>query len=83
MWIAKLLVKIPYYSLPNIIAGKKVIQELIQEDATPERLEVEIEKLIDIETAKIQVMQHVTMHKQLLSDNSEDPAQANSGILNR
>ena len=24
--IAKLLVKIPYYSLPNIIAGKKVIQ---------------------------------------------------------
>ncbi len=82
-WIAKLLVKIPYYSLPNIIAGKKVIQELIQEDATPERLAVEIEKLIDIETAQIQVMQHITMHKQLLSDNSEDPAQAILAILNR
>ena len=26
--IAKFLVKIPYYSLPNIIAGKKVIEEL-------------------------------------------------------
>ena len=82
-WIAKLLVKIPYYSLPNIIAGKKVIQELIQEDATPERLAVEIEKLIDIETAQIQVMQHITMHKQLLSDNSEDPAQAILAILDR
>ncbi|MFI8038040.1 TonB-dependent receptor domain-containing protein, partial [Acinetobacter baumannii] len=34
--IAKFLVKIPYYSLPNIIAGKKVIEELIQADATPE-----------------------------------------------
>lgn len=71
--IAKLLVKIPYFSLPNIIAGKKVIQELIQSDATPENLAAEIEKLMDIEAAQIQVMQHITMHKQLLSGNSEDP----------
>jgi lipid-A-disaccharide synthase len=74
--IAKLLVKIPYYSLPNIIAGKKVIQELIQSDATPENLAAEIEKLMDIETAQIQVMQHLTMHKQLLAGNSEDPVKA-------
>lgn len=80
-WIAKLLVKIPYYSLPNIIAGKKVIQELIQDDATPERLASEIEKLMNIEAAQIQAMQHITMHKQLLSDNSEDPAQAILAIL--
>lgn len=74
--IAKLLVKIPYFSLPNIIAGKKVIQELIQSDATPENLAAEIEKLMDIEAAQIQVMQHITMHKQLLSSNSEDPVNA-------
>ncbi|MFI9459501.1 lipid-A-disaccharide synthase [Acinetobacter sp. NPDC052428] len=74
--IAKLLVKIPYFSLPNIIAGKKVIQELIQSDATPENLASEIEKLMDIEAAQIQVMQHITMHKQLLSGNSEDPVTA-------
>jgi len=74
--IAKLLVKIPYFSLPNIIAGKKVIQELIQSEATPENLAAEIEKLMDIEAAQIQVMQHLTMHKQLLSGNSEDPVKA-------
>lgn len=74
--IAKLLVKIPYFSLPNIIAGKKVIQELIQSAATPENLAAEIEKLMDIEAAQIQVMQHITMHKQLLSGNSEDPVTA-------
>ena len=74
--IAKLLVKIPYFSLPNIIAGKKVIQELIQSAATPENLAAEIEKLMDIEAAQIQVMQHITMHKQLLSGNSEDPVKA-------
>lgn len=79
--IAKLLVKIPYFSLPNIIAGKKVIQELIQSEATPENLAAEIEKLMDIETAQIQVMQHLTMHKQLLSGNSEDPVKAVLDLL--
>ena len=79
--IAKLMIKIPYYSLPNIIAGKKVIQELIQSDATAEKLAAEIEKLMNQETAQIQVMQLLTMHKQLLSDNSEDPVQAVLGLL--
>jgi lipid-A-disaccharide synthase len=80
--IAKLLVKIPYYSLPNIIAGKKVIEELIQADATPESLAAEIEKLMNVETAQIQVMQHLTMHKQLISGNTEDPVQAILQCLN-
>ncbi|KUM11047.1 lipid-A-disaccharide synthase [Acinetobacter calcoaceticus] len=81
--IAKFLVKIPYYSLPNIIAGKKVIEELIQADATPENLAVEIEKLMNIEKAQIQVMQHLTMHKQLISGNTEDPVQAILRILEK
>ena len=74
--IVKLLVKIQYYSLPNIIAGKKVIQELIQSEATPENLAAEIEALMNVEAAQIQAMQHLTMHKQLLSGNSEDPVSA-------
>ena len=80
--VVKLLIKIPYYSLPNIIAGKKVIRELIQHDATPENLAFEIEKLMNIETAQIQSMQHLTMHKQLLSGNSEDPVQSILNTLN-
>ncbi|MFX7780802.1 lipid-A-disaccharide synthase [Acinetobacter baumannii] len=80
--IAKFLVKIPYYSLPNIIAGKKVIEELIQADAKPENLAAEIEKLMNVETAQIQVMQHLTMHKQLISGNTEDPVQAILQCLN-
>lgn len=81
--IAKFLVKIPYYSLPNIIAGKKVIEELIQADATPENLAAEIEKLMNVETAQIQVMQHLTMHKQLISGNTEDPVQAILNLLEK
>ncbi len=81
--IAKFLVKIPYYSLPNIIAGKKVIEELIQADATPENLAAEIEKLMNVETAQIQVMQHLTMHKQLISGNTEDPVQVILNLLEK
>ena len=80
--VVKLLIKIPYYSLPNIIAGKKVIQELIQHDATPEKLAAEIESLMDVEKSQIQVMQHITMHKQLLSGNSENPVEAILKLLN-
>ncbi|MDO7433445.1 lipid-A-disaccharide synthase [Acinetobacter baumannii] len=81
--IAKFLVKIPYYSLPNIIAGKKVIEELIQADATPENLAAQIEKLMNVETSQIQVMQHLTMHKQLISGNTEDPVQAILNVLEK
>jgi len=81
--VVKFLIKIPYYSLPNIIAGKKVIRELIQHDATPENLASEIEKLMNIETAQIQSMQHLTMHKQLLAGNSEDPVQSILNTLNQ
>ncbi|WP_290013145.1 lipid-A-disaccharide synthase [Acinetobacter pittii] len=81
--IAKFLVKIPYYSLPNIIAGKKVIEELIQADATPENLAAEIEKLMNVETAQIQVMQYLTMHKQLISGNTEDPVQVILNVLEK
>lgn len=81
--VVKFLIKIPYYSLPNIIAGKKVIQELIQKDATPEKLADEIEKLMNVEAAQIQAMQHITMHKQLLSGNSEDPVQAILSLLEK
>ena len=79
--VVKFLIKIQYYSLPNIIAGKKVIQELIQKDATAEKLAAEIEKLMNIETAQIQAMQHITMHKQLLAGNSENPVEAILNIL--
>lgn len=79
--IAKLLVKIPYYSLPNIIAGKKVIAELIQTEATPQKLATEIENLMNREVAQTQVMQHIAMHKRLLAGNSENPVEVILKVL--
>jgi lipid-A-disaccharide synthase len=40
--ILRMLVKIPYVALPNIVAGKEVVPELLQNDVNPERMAAEI-----------------------------------------
>ena len=45
-WLGKLLVKIPFIGLPNIIVGRLIVKELIQHAATPEELSAEIQRLM-------------------------------------
>ncbi|MDI6869810.1 MAG: lipid-A-disaccharide synthase [Bacillota bacterium] len=42
-WLARRLVKVRHYALPNILAGEEVVPELVQEDLTAERLAEEVE----------------------------------------
>jgi len=44
--LGKRLVKVPYYAMPNLIAGRQVIPELVQRDFTAERVASEINKII-------------------------------------
>ena len=44
--IARLLVKVPYIGMANIIAGKKVVPELIQDEASGERIAAEAARLL-------------------------------------
>ncbi len=37
-WLARRLLRVPYYSLPNLLTGSPVVEEYIQERATPEHL---------------------------------------------
>jgi lipid-A-disaccharide synthase len=37
-WLAKLLVHIPYFSLPNLLAGERLVPEFLQHDVIPEKL---------------------------------------------
>lgn len=45
--IGKLLVDVPFYSMVNLIAGKKVVPELMQDDMTGERIAAEAARLLD------------------------------------
>jgi len=45
-WIARLLIRVRYISLVNLVAGKKVVNELIQSNFNAESLSTELNKLI-------------------------------------
>lgn len=45
--LGRLLVKIPYISWPNILAGKRVVPELLQEEASGEAIARETLRLLD------------------------------------
>jgi lipid-A-disaccharide synthase len=45
--LAKCLVKIPHIGLCNIIAGKKIVEELLQNDANPENISAEVIRLLE------------------------------------
>ncbi|WP_456456356.1 lipid-A-disaccharide synthase [Thermovibrio sp.] len=47
--VAKRLVKTPFISLPNIIAGREVVPELIQGDATSLKIESKLDYLLERE----------------------------------
>ena len=45
-WLALMLINTPYYGLVNIVAGERVVPELIQSKANGENIAVEILKLL-------------------------------------
>lgn len=45
--IAKRLIKVPYIGLPNIVAGRRIVSELIQHEASPEAISEEIMRLLN------------------------------------
>lgn len=53
-WLATKLVKTPYVSLPNLLAGREIIKELLQDDCKPEAL---AEQLLPLLTDEEKVQQ--------------------------
>jgi len=45
-WLARLLVRIPWIGLANIVAGRTIVPELIQHNATPEQMSAEVARLL-------------------------------------
>ena len=46
-WIARMLIKVPYISLVNLIAGKEVVKELIQNDFVAQNITTELRKIVE------------------------------------
>ncbi len=76
--IAKRLVRIPHFSLPNIIAGRKIVTELFQEEATGPVLAREAIRLLEDTENYEQMQQDLQDLRQALGDEpaAERTAQA-------
>ncbi len=51
-WMGKALVRVPFYSMVNLVAGRKIVPELIQHRMTAENLAREAQALIENELAR-------------------------------
>lgn len=80
-WILKRLVKSPYVSLPNLLAGRGLVPELLQDAATPESLADEILPLID--NGQAQTEGFDAIHRTLRRDASNQAAEAVLALIGR
>lgn len=56
--IARLLVKIKFISLVNLIMGQEIVKELIQENCTPKSIKMELERLLQDSFYRGQMLGH-------------------------
>ena len=64
-WMAKRLVKLPYFALANVVMGSKIIPELLQNEVQGETLWVELKKLLTPEGSASQIGEMTLLRERL------------------
>ena len=83
-WLARKLIRIPHVSLPNILCDAPVVPELLQGEATPERLGQEVVTLLRHPVLReLQVERFSAVHRELRRDAGALAADAIQSLLNR
>lgn len=83
-WIGRLLVNIPYIGLPNIIAGRKIVEEFVQDDAKPEQIVTEMRRLLDDPSyARAMVHNLQEVRDRLVGGGAAELARVAAGMLGR
>lgn len=82
-WLMKRMAYLPYVGLPNVLAGRFVVPEILQEQATPENLAAALINLYeDKENAAAVEAAFTEIHLQLRQNNGEKAAKAVLECLN-
>jgi lipid-A-disaccharide synthase len=80
-WAAgKMLVRVPFYSMVNLIAGRAVVPELMQGQMTGERLAAEARRLLDDEAARAAMREGLAEVRQRLTSAGSAPRRAGAII---
>ena len=74
-WIGQRLVKIRTFALPNLLAGRKLVPELIQEGCTPEAICRELTALLGQDNSAL-LAEFVRLHQLIRCDADKQAAEA-------
>jgi lipid-A-disaccharide synthase len=75
--IAKRLIRVPFISLPNLIAGKEVVRELIQDDFSVENLQSELNRIFTNVVYKGEMLQGYDLIREKIGEESASEMAAN------
>ena len=68
--IAKHLIRVPFIALPNLIAGKEVVKELIQDDFSVEKLRAELNRIFTNVVYRGEMLQGYDRVKEKIGEHS-------------
>ncbi|AWH89503.1 lipid-A-disaccharide synthase [Limnobaculum parvum] len=77
-WLAKRLIKTPYVSLPNLLAGRELVTELLQDDCSPEKLAAALTPLLNNDNDHTRALKQTftELHQRIRCDADRQAAQA-------
>ena len=75
--IAKRLIRVPFISLPNLIAEREVVKELIQDDFSVENLKFELQKIFTNVVYKGEMLQGYDLIQDKIGEGSASHTAAN------
>jgi lipid-A-disaccharide synthase len=78
--LGRMLVRVPFYSMVNLIAGRAVVPELMQSNLTGERLAAEAQRLLGDDGARVRMRADLAEVAARLAPASEPMSRA-SGII--
>ena len=81
--IAKRVVKVPHVAMANLIAGKRVVPELIQSDFTAVKIVQHLEQLLPDGAPRQSMMQELKAIRDLLISRPADQQLENEGAIER
>ena len=82
-WLAKRLVKTPYVSLPNLLAGRELVKELLQDECQPHALAAALEPLLHAGVERDELLKNFyELHQQIRWNADEQAADAVLEIAN-
>ena len=80
-WMGRRLVNVPFYSMVNLVAGRRVVEELIQDDFTAARLSQQAVNLLQDAEARERMRQDLASCRPASCPRPKDPLELAASLI--